>query len=419
MAIPWFRVFPPEPQRQHPFGFDDNAGPRNIPAQTTSPYAYFSLIFNMTLIREIVRQTNTPDGHFKPLLDFVNRMFKKYYVPQREVSVDETLVGTRGRTAMLQYIPTKSHKFGVKFWVLAESCSGYVVDMCCYLGKVFQPSPVGENQGTRVVLDLLHRSNLLEKGYHVVCDSFFCCVDLAKRLLEQGTYLTGTLRSNRKMPVLIKDAPVGPGETVYMRQGNVLTAAYKNQRNGKKAVRLLSTLATADRRHGMPDIVKSYNKNMGGVDEADMLMSFYSNNRKSVRVWKKMVIHIISRVLLNSYVLYHNSTTERPVKSRLRFCQEVVEGLANDHIAARRTGIPRPREEVHRQPILLEKLPGRKERDCSVCSDRQHSVRRRCKTRCTRCKAGVHKLCVARHVCTIIEDTDKLRKTSYVFQVMF
>ena len=191
-------------------------------------------------------------------------MFKKYYLPKQEISVDETLVGTRGRTAMLQYIPTKSHKFGVKFWVLAESCSGYVIDMCCYLGKVFQPTPPGQNQGTAVVFDLLERSDLLDKGYHVVCDSFFCCVDLAKKLLERGTYLTGTLRSNRKMPSAIKDALIGPGESVFMRQGEILSAAYKNERNGKKAVRLLSTLATADYRTGMPEIVKSYNKHMGG-----------------------------------------------------------------------------------------------------------------------------------------------------------
>ena len=95
------------------------------------------------------------------------------------------------------------------------------------------------------------------------------------------------------------------------------------------------------------------------MDEADMLMSFYSNNRKCIKVWKKMIIHIIGRVLMNAYVLYSQSSSERPIKSRLRFCQEVVEGLASEHLAGKRTRIPR-RELVEQRPILLEKLSGKK-----------------------------------------------------------
>lgn len=94
-------------------------------------------------------------------------MFTRYYQPQKDICVDETLVGTRGRTAMLQYIPSKHSKFGVKFWVLAESATGYIVRMSCYLGKKFQPVTSGVCQETSVVLDLLRESELLGRGYHV------------------------------------------------------------------------------------------------------------------------------------------------------------------------------------------------------------------------------------------------------------
>ena len=67
-----------------------------------------------------------PDGKFKPFLDFINRLFKYHYKPRRDLSIDETLIASRGRTAMLQYIPTKVAKYGVKFWVLAESATGYI-----------------------------------------------------------------------------------------------------------------------------------------------------------------------------------------------------------------------------------------------------------------------------------------------------
>lgn len=62
-----------------------------------------------------------------------------------------------------------------------------------------------------------------------------------------------------------------------------------------------------------------------------MQFSFYSNMRKSLKVWKKMAFHILQRMLLNSYVLYKSNTSEKAM-SRLQFIQEVIEGLALRHL---------------------------------------------------------------------------------------
>ena len=75
-----------------------------------------------------------PSLRFKPLIDFVNRKFLHYHNPRRELSVDESLVGTKGKTSMLQYIPSKR----------------YVLQMTVYQGKRFDPTPVGTLQGTNV-----------------------------------------------------------------------------------------------------------------------------------------------------------------------------------------------------------------------------------------------------------------------------
>ena len=178
------------------------------------------------------------------------------------MAVDETLVATKGRTPMLQYIPSKAAKFGVKFWVLAESLTGYIQHMNCYLGRVYQPTLMGTLQGTQVVMDILRDSNLLNKAYHVVCDSFFCSLDLARKLLEAGTFLTGTIRSNRIMPNIIKTAPLLPGQTIYTRQREILMAAHKSTQR-RKPVRLLSTYVKAGEENGKPKIINVYNKYMG------------------------------------------------------------------------------------------------------------------------------------------------------------
>ncbi|WAR19986.1 hypothetical protein MAR_001824 [Mya arenaria] len=68
-----------------------------------------------------------PDCRFRQFLEFVNRMFINHYTLRQIDSVDETLVATRGRTGMIQFIPSKAAKSAVKFWVLAESTTSNVI----------------------------------------------------------------------------------------------------------------------------------------------------------------------------------------------------------------------------------------------------------------------------------------------------
>lgn len=131
------------------------------------------------------------------------------------------------------------------------------------------------------------------------------------------TFLTGTIRSNRRLPATIKDANVDSGTSHFMQ--HILLAAHKGS-NSRRPVRLLSTAIFADSSEGVPQIIKAYNSSMGGVDGADMQISFYSNTRKSLKVWKKMAFHILQRMLINAYVLYKSNTSGKVI-SRLQFCQ--------------------------------------------------------------------------------------------------
>ena len=51
--------------------------------------------------------------------------------------------------------------------------------------------------------------------------------------------------------------------------------------------------------------------------------------------------------------------------------------------------------------VLLQ-LPGKKQKDCCVCSERPFGgKRRRAKTMCAKCKRGVHRTCAVMHVCVL------------------
>ncbi|CAC5361958.1 unnamed protein product [Mytilus coruscus] len=172
------------------------------------------------------------DPAYKPsqkvqTFDFVNRKFLRYYNPRRELAVDESLVGTKGKTSMLQYIPSKRSRFGVKFWMLVESVTGYVLQMDVYHGKRFDPTPVATLQGTNVVMNLMKNSHLLGKGFHVFADSFFTSLNLANKLLRERTYLTGTMRTiNRPMPQMIKDIPHADGFQKQQLLLNILVQVF-------------------------------------------------------------------------------------------------------------------------------------------------------------------------------------------------
>ena len=62
--------------------------------------------------------------------------------------------------------------------------------MTPYLGRTYDP-PRDGLLGTHVVKMLLSTCNMLHRGYHVTVDSFFTSIDLARQLLQRGTYVTG------------------------------------------------------------------------------------------------------------------------------------------------------------------------------------------------------------------------------------
>ncbi|CAC5399705.1 unnamed protein product [Mytilus coruscus] len=328
-----------------------------------------------------------PSQRFKPLLDLVNRNFLRYYNPRRGLAVDESLVSTKGKSSMLQYIPSK--RFGAK---LCCSVTGCVLQMDVYHGKRFDPTPAGTLQGTNVVMNLMKNWHLLGKGFHVFADSFFDSLNLANKLLRERTYLTGTMRTNIPMPQMIKNARPQAGNTVYARQRQNMLCRFRDHNRKKKPVTLVSNYYNAiDTLNGKPRIIGAHNTFMGGVDLSDQMFGAYNDHRKYNKVWKKIIYHIFHCIMLNEYILY-SLNTSLPVMSRLQFNQSVIESLSSAYLTHRNGN-------VNRQ-ARVKKLDGRKERDCVVCSDGNRNIKKkRSRTSCARSTRGLHAACLQRHEC--------------------
>lgn len=115
------------------------------------------------------------------------------YGLKREISVDETLIPFKGRTKLLQYMPNKPHKWGIKVWTLAEAKTGYIYNWQLYTGKAGPDA--GKGLTHRVVTSLCQP--LLGRGHHVYCDNFFTSPALFEELADNQTGACGTLRANR------------------------------------------------------------------------------------------------------------------------------------------------------------------------------------------------------------------------------
>lgn len=214
----------------------------------------------------------------RPLLDLVLENFQSMYTPTESLSIDESMVGFKGRLAFLQYMPKKPQKWGLKAWVLADASNGYVWNWKLYTGKE-EGSPSSLGLAHRVVLDLLDDNRLKNRGYQVYMDNFYSSPSLFRDLREQGFEACGTLRANRVgIPEDIRSAKLKKGESLFSQDDTILFMKWRDKRD----VLMLSTFhddtfiekrrRTRHAEEGVeviqkPKVVEEYNLHMGGVDK--------------------------------------------------------------------------------------------------------------------------------------------------------
>lgn len=369
---------------------------------------FFHLVDN-SLLFEPSHPNYDPCGRFDVLVKHANTVFQRHYIPNQQLSIDESLVGTHCQSAIKQYIPNKKHhKWGIKFWMLCDSVSKYCLGFYCYKGAKStddKDSVEKYGLGFTVVEKLLLMGNYLNKGYHLFTDNFFTSLHLAKSLLKQNTYLTGTIRRNRKeIPPEAKKATVG--EAKYLAHKDILMCSFRDKKSKPNPVILISSNTDTDNvtikkkkrnfeyEKVKPSMIDDYNKYMGGVDESDKMLYVYLDERRTLKYWKKVVFNIFGRMVLNSYILYVSNTTVKQI-TRLQFTSEIIEAIEKEWMNHKNSVSTQPCSST--QKFALEKLPGRSLRQCMVCS-KTGSIKRS-RIICTRCKKGLHAVCAAKHTC--------------------
>ena len=71
----------------------------------------------------------------RPFLTPLITKFQMVYILNREVSVDESMIGFKGQLGFIQYMPKKQTKWGMKAYVLSDAHTGYIYSWHLYTGN--------------------------------------------------------------------------------------------------------------------------------------------------------------------------------------------------------------------------------------------------------------------------------------------
>lgn len=221
-----------------------------------------------------------------PVYEYLNKKFQSAYLPQRDVTIDESLMLYKGVLGWKQYIPMKRARFGIKSFFLCESKSGYIWSSIIYTGKgtiidhEFPNLPIS----SQVVMSLM--KPLLNKGYCLTIDNYYNSVELSDLLSLYRTETYGTVRANRiGLPRNIKNPKkVHSGYIKAYRKRRTMVMRWKDKRD----VYFLSTIhgtntVEIEKRNKKlikPKVAIDYNFTMGGVDRVDQHLSNYPLPRK-------------------------------------------------------------------------------------------------------------------------------------------
>lgn len=255
----------------------------------------------------------------RPFIDHLKNTFSEGVSPSRFLSIDESMIGFKGRSSLKQYLPLKPIKRGFKVWAICCAVTGYLVCLDVYEGK--HNTPVNRRKedtlGSSVVIQLCKAFETL--GYCIFFDRFFTTIPLIKQLLNKGLFGCGTIQRNRKhLPnnLLKSDKTKKTGDYDSVSSGDLSVSKWKDR--GKTSVMVVSSMhctseeAEVQRRNKTgekvtiqcPKAIADYNKYMGGVDHFDQLLSTYSISQKSKRWWVKIFYYLLDTAFVNSFILY-------------------------------------------------------------------------------------------------------------------
>lgn len=246
------------------------------------------------------------------IVDHFKLTFAKCLYPFQNLVIDESLLLFKGRLSFRQYIPSKRHRFGVKFFVMVDCETGYILDFIIYTGSRTEIKEIDPKLGKSGNIVMTLTEPYWNKGHRLYTDNWYSSPLLYDALFDRKINCCGTVKHTRQfMPKF--DKTKEKGTVQYFATERMLALKWTDKRD----VHMLTTMHNNSTRmtqtsRGIevekPTCIIAYNENMGGIDKTDMLLSTTESIRKTVKWYKKVFFHLLDYSVLNSHVIYKMKT---------------------------------------------------------------------------------------------------------------
>lgn len=281
------------------------------------------------------RQARRESDKFAPIRNIWEKFVdnsKLFYTPSEYCTVDEQLLGFRGRCPFRVYMRSKPDKYGIKIIMMNDAKTYYMVNATPYVGKFIPPNNEQvPSYHVRTLSEPIHNTNR-----NLTVDNWFSSVPLFRTMLhEYKLTMVGTLRSNKPElpPSFIAKKPEGTSLFAFDSDNMLVSHSPKKNKN----VLLLSTMHRTkeiDEETNKPSVILFYNSTKGGTDSFDQLCHTYSvarvSNRWPLRVW----YGILDQSAINAMIIY-NCREENKKMKRRSFLQELALSMVKPFLQSR------------------------------------------------------------------------------------
>ena len=285
----------------------------------------FELLYRFLHFSDNNAPHDEQDGLYKfiPLCDSLISRYQTVYNPGSEIVIDESTVCFRGRLGFRQYLPGKSHKYGMKLYKLCTPES-YTLNFEVHTKRKHNVVGLGVTESRVVML----AEKYLNHGVTLFADNYYCSAELGEYLLKSKTYLCGTVRSSRKtLTKEVTKAKLKRGE--MKAQENIQGVKLYNWLD-KRNVLMISTvpehsgsLVPSGKKNKQkedifkPESVLAYNTAKRGIDVADQLTYYYSPLRKNRKWYKNLAMEVLTGITVtNAWVLHKKYYPQKAMSTR-------------------------------------------------------------------------------------------------------
>jgi hypothetical protein len=336
---------------------------------------------------------NDPVSHTAYFRNKLNQIFIEQYKPSKYLTLDELMVAYKGDSDIKQYIPSKPHPHGFKFFGVA--CDSYLLHQELYEGS----SDVVSENGKIHDLVLRLIEPFANHNHVVFADNYFMSPTVVKSAAERGIAMCGSVRLDRVgMPdtSLINDKLLRSmhvyGSRHYhtndmhmllWRDRNIVKLLY-NHRSSSTRTKKINRWGKNHKKISVrcPSAIHDYFYYARSIDIIGQLHYNYRIDRKAMRETPAIIWWLINICIVNAYTLW---CMKKNKKNHLSFREDLMHALVEDYQSSKTTLLQSNTSVSAKMMSIshfskLTKVIG----DCSHCS-KQPNERKRTLYVCAAC----------------------------------